>query len=813
MMKKLKVLDLLSGIGGRALGFQQAGFEVVCAVDNNLLCKDVYCQIINNTKFIVSDITDIRIEELPFTEVITAKLLSQTTRSGRKKINPKDINKEIIKIIFNKMPPIFVLEMPPIMITSKQSAELKKLLEIEGFRRYTIQYQIFRESDFSGFSVIGNQAYVVGIRNDLVNEEFYFPKGETPRRMMFQENIENINDWYRKITLKTDIKFQTGMQYINERGIVSETKLIHMGSFREMYLVDSIGLRKFTHNEYAFLKGLSGYNFNQCSNRRDMYMRLAYASNVYISNAIASAVSKYLRTTYAETDNKKAVGEKCISTGVKKKILKKSLEDTVYPKLKLTNIHVDELKGIKNLDISFDKNLTAIMGVNGSGKSTILHILACIFKPFKAGENYKFSFFFTPNPDSSWKNSRLSISYWDENLQKEILRTYKKNTDRWAPRYADRPKRDTYYIGIETCIPEIEKEKQTSYIDYKTSLANDKISCKIIKDAAYILNKNYDNLNYHETKKKKLLGVHTTDGMGYSSLSMGAGEQRVLKILKTVYEANTYSLILIDEIDILLHVMALRKLINRLSEIAIQRNLQIIFTTHSIEMENMKTLVDIRYLEPLKEKTMVYNAITPDIIFELSGNIEKKLKVFVEDTLTEMIVNVVARDLGIFRNISVIKMGAARNAFIVAASFVLQEINTDNIFILLDGDVYRNEKNKKDEIQKVLSGTEKNHENKVEKAMSLVHQLTLPEGMEPEKYIFNMLIELDDKKEIVGIAKKIKAVNDSHEWLDELVIRMGERKELILFQIIELVSEHNRWNLYVKEIYDWLLMKKSKKIE
>lgn len=85
MMKKLKVLDLLSGIGGRALGFQQAGFEVVCAVDNNLLCKDVYCQIINNTKFIVSDITDIRIEELPFTEVITAKLLSQTTRSGRKK--------------------------------------------------------------------------------------------------------------------------------------------------------------------------------------------------------------------------------------------------------------------------------------------------------------------------------------------------------------------------------------------------------------------------------------------------------------------------------------------------------------------------------------------------------------------------------------------------------------------------------------------------------------------------------------------------------------------------------------------------------
>ncbi len=68
-------------------------------------------------------------------------------------------------------------------------------------------------------------------------------------------------------------------------------------------------------------------------------------------------------------------------------------DDIIYPKHKILSMHVDSLKGLKNLDISLDKNLTAIMGVNGAGKSTILHALACVYGPYKLGENHKFSFF------------------------------------------------------------------------------------------------------------------------------------------------------------------------------------------------------------------------------------------------------------------------------------------------------------------------------------------------------------------------------------------------------------------------------------
>ena len=48
----------------------------------------------------------------------------------------------------------------------------------------------------------------------------------------------------------------------------------------------------------------------------------------------------------------------------------------------LKQIHFTRLKNLVNLTISFQGSpITGIFGTNGSGKSTILHALACIYKP------------------------------------------------------------------------------------------------------------------------------------------------------------------------------------------------------------------------------------------------------------------------------------------------------------------------------------------------------------------------------------------------------------------------------------------------
>lgn len=76
-------------------------------------------------------------------------------------------------------------------------------------------------------------------------------------------------------------------------------------------------------------------------------------------------------------------------------------------KITLKEIRFKKLKGLSNVTIKFSKPLTAIMGVNGSGKTTVIHALACLYNPDGNGENHIFPEFFTPNTDASWSGSEL----------------------------------------------------------------------------------------------------------------------------------------------------------------------------------------------------------------------------------------------------------------------------------------------------------------------------------------------------------------------------------------------------------------------
>lgn len=84
---------------------------------------------------------------------------------------------------------------------------------------------------------------------------------------------------------------------------------------------------------------------------------------------------------------------------------------------KIISLDITKLKNIKNCKIDFSgKPLTAIMGVNGIGKSTILHALACCYKQTDVErKDYKFPDFFSPNTYALWNDScfKLSFSYRD----------------------------------------------------------------------------------------------------------------------------------------------------------------------------------------------------------------------------------------------------------------------------------------------------------------------------------------------------------------------------------------------------------------
>lgn len=601
-MTKKSVIDINSGLGGRAYAFLKAGYKIEALIEGDKENSSILKSVFKDALIIDESPNDIDVSQIPNAAVISAQYIQQSfSVVGKSKTkNTDSINSFILNVIRQKNPNIIILEVPVICVLHR-----KEILErdLQKYRDlgYRFSYSVMEEKRFSGYPVYGRQAYFVGTingENDEIDHLFQMPA--VADKELFMEDAESIDAWYRMIRFSYE-NWEYNKLYVRERDDVKLSEHIHTGYMRENYIVDKLGPRRITHNELANIKGLYKWNFNKCKNKRRMYQKLSYETNVFIVYEIANNISLCIKDTNLDYP------KETIRLVDKKKNTKKTKKidnsKIVFPKLFVKEMHISKLKGLYNLDLVFDKNLVAIMGVNGAGKSTILHALACINNRYEKGEEYKFNYFFTPTTDTTWKDSCFTVVTYDENEKKTSEKTFMKNKKRWI-NYADRPKRDIYYLGVSTCIPEIEIEKTKSFINYISNQDNGKNAKNIVNDASYILNKDYTELLLNETSKKKYMGVSTQEGVSYSSLSMGAGEQRVIKILQMMYSAHQYSMLLIDELDLLLHADAFRKLVEKISDIASKKNMQIIFTTHSMEMTELTKFADIRYIEKNRESML-----------------------------------------------------------------------------------------------------------------------------------------------------------------------------------------------------------------
>lgn len=487
----------------------------------------------------------------------------------------------------------------------------------------------------------------------------------------------------------------------------------------------------------------------------------------------------------------------------------------------LKSVFFKNLKGLKEVNIVFEKPLTAIMGVNGSGKTTVIHALACAYQPPKGGhgEDHKFSDFFVPNTDALWQGSEFYIV--NRRIDKNTVlpsRKYEKAFDRWSPRYANRPRRNVYYIGIDSCLPEIEKNTTQKRIIYSSTRKEDRTSKKVIKDAAAILNKNYQALMENTFHNKHFTGVELNSGLKYSSLSMGTGEQRTIKILEKLSNAEPYSLILIDEIDLLLHVSSLKRLIKRLYEIARDKHLQIIFTTHALEMIELTQYVGIQYISTISlvgindnsEKTVVYNTINSDLIYNLTGSNNRPIKIYVEDEFAKSVVKKVLRMLNMSGKADVIKYGAIENSFTIASAKVLSGEDYKNTLILLDGDKYRTYDEKLEQIKKKFTGTELDIEERWKQATDLILQFNLPSAISPEKFFHTLIMENGDtENELVIAAAETQAVHDTHEWLYNIQMKLNDTEANVVRDIIDIALNSAKWNDYIQPVVEWLSARKT----
>lgn len=491
----------------------------------------------------------------------------------------------------------------------------------------------------------------------------------------------------------------------------------------------------------------------------------------------------------------------------------------------LKKIEIHQLKGHKELEIDFtEKPLTAILGPNGVGKSTILHIIACINNPViipYQTTNHRLSEFFTPTSHSIWTGSSYFVfqDYRDGANQIKNHKThFRKQRSRWAPRYVSRVERYTSFIGIKTCVPIIENETQQSRIRFNTTPLNDNISNKVKDLAGYVMNRNYTSYNNHVSGSKKYIGVSFNE-VQYSSLSMGAGEQRIFYILSEVSKSPNYGLIIIDEIDLLLHQDALFRLTEVLHKIATEKHLQIIFTTHAQSLLQLEYIA-FRHLYQTPEKTLCFQHTKPDTLHRLTGVQVRPLEIFVEDDLAIALIKKICSEEGLSKYVSINKYGAAINCFTAVCGSILNDLNNqENMLFVLDGDEYESEEEKIERLKKVMTGDTNDKILQRTAALSRISQFNLPQNNKPEYYYHKLICELNqnnltqEEQEIIKVAKEIVNPGDAHRFFSDIIIRMDYNFEVGLHKLVDLLSKSEEWNNIKAEIKSWLDSKRDQILE
>lgn len=381
-------------------------------------------------------------------------------------------------------------------------------------------------------------------------------------------------------------------------------------------------------------------------------------------------------------------------------------------------LEFQQLKGLRDLTIELPpKGLIALMGENGIGKSTVLHALACLYKPHEHAQVNKgdhgnwWTDWFIPHTGNLWAGSQLRV-YFSDKPEGAVYR----KADRWVPRKQDRRARYNRFIGLRDCMPHIEEERQTSRFEF--ALTDLDLSpakqTELLQVASFILNKRYIAVQ-NATKAAGLRSfLFATVSRGqppqqasYTSHYMGAGEYKVLKLLQEVLKAQKGGLIVIEELEVSIHDAALRHLVRWLVQQAEAKDLQIVISTHWPPIVEFANDIHIRTLLMSGNEIACINGYKPMALHRMTGN-EADLRlitVWVEDPFAAKVVQQVGAELGISPNLSVKAFGSVENAFSVAAVLELDQCNTNKNLVVLDGDKYATPQERIDRMKKALSGT------------------------------------------------------------------------------------------------------------
>jgi predicted ATPase len=294
----------------------------------------------------------------------------------------------------------------------------------------------------------------------------------------------------------------------------------------------------------------------------------------------------------------------------------------------LSHIKMINVRSFTNQDIRFDFPITAIIGTNGGGKSTILGAAALAYKDIKPGD-----FFPKSNiGDNSMANWRIEYDVIDRSVNKKsaIQRNARFVSAKW--RRDNILERDVVVIPIQRTVPANEQAKFKKFIGIKQRKGTftKNIDPTVATSVSRILGKDasgYKRISISKSSDKSIL-VGMANMNDYSQFHFGAGEASVIDMVTKIEESEENSLILIEEIENGLHPIATHRMVEYLFDVAKRKKSQIIFTTHS---EYALKALPPQAIWACIEGRAYQGKLTIESLRALTGSASKEGAIFVED--------------------------------------------------------------------------------------------------------------------------------------------------------------------------------------
>lgn len=304
-------------------------------------------------------------------------------------------------------------------------------------------------------------------------------------------------------------------------------------------------------------------------------------------------------------------------------------------------LHVSELAvstSTKNHTIPIASRVCALLGENGSGKSTFLESLANINSPIKFNDSRSRVDGLTATHNGTYQTflNRLRDQNTNTKNESSILQIEK--------------------IDAASEVHQIQKylSTQNNLDEYLTQFGKRKILGSELSQYQLVANRNYSSFSIAEIESPSdpddvipFFEVNINTSLGYDSRSMGFGEFCTCYLIWRIRRSEKGSVVLLDEPDSHLSSSSRRALTDFFAIVAAEKELWIVFTSHSIEpIERLREdeLILLNRPEAMFGNPVVLAQQKRDAIVQLGFTLSRRFLLVVEDVdAQELVSQVLAR--------------------------------------------------------------------------------------------------------------------------------------------------------------------------